>query len=265
LRGDPPRPPRGGALRGPRGGLHRPDLGPPGILSRAAGGTVLLDEIANATLEAQAKLLRVLSEKVLRPLGGEAEEAVDVRFLFSTSRDLPAEVRAGTFREDLLHLIQVVPLPMPPLRERVEDLPGLAKVLLEEIGVEGAAEASPRPAIESAALRRLRSFPWPGNVRQLRNVLQRALLESPGRITARALESVLGEARTGSLFPPNLLIEKPLPALRRQLERDYLLCHFRRLGGDTPALCRFLGLSSRQLYRRCVRLKVHLRRERANL
>jgi DNA-binding NtrC family response regulator len=145
---------------------------------------------------------------------------------------------------------------MPPLRERLEDLPGLVAAFLVEI------EGGTKRSIDDVVLQRLAELPWPGNVRELHNVVQRLAFEETGRITLRSLEAVLGMPRVPGTFPPAVLVGDTLSSLKHKLERDFILCHFRRLGCDTAALCRFLGLSSRQLYRRCVRLGVHLREER---
>jgi DNA-binding NtrC family response regulator len=116
-----------------------------------------------------------------------------------------------------------------------------------------------------AALEALRLLTWPGNVRELRNLLLRLRLEGSGPITPAAMERALAGVKTATIFPRNLLVGSSLGKLRRSLERDYIVCHFRRLDGDTASLCSFLGLSSRQLYRRCVRLGIRLRQERRSL
>jgi DNA-binding NtrC family response regulator/tetratricopeptide (TPR) repeat protein len=231
-----------------------------GILSLAAGGTVFIDGIAEASPDLQGRLLRVISEKSLRPLGGDREEALDVRFLFSSARDLEEEAREGRFRGDLLHRINVVAMRVPPLRERTEDFPDLVLALLSE----GAAEP---PDVEPDAIRRLQEHRWPGNVRELKNVLARLLLESPRTIDLEAIDRVLGEpdTTTTSIVPRSRLDRDPLPVLQDRVARDYMLHHFRRLRGDAAALGAFLGLRRRQLYRRLERLGISLKEERAKL
>jgi DNA-binding NtrC family response regulator len=224
-----------------------------GLLAQVGGGTVLVDQVSSLSLEAQAKLLRVLSEGRVRPLGSEEEIAVDARFLFSASRDLEAMVQEKLFRADLLHRISVLTLRVPPLRERAADVEELARAFLAEGGA--------FPPVEDKALALLRAGAWPGNVRQLRNILLRLRLENPGGIDAEAVARALGERSTSSLFPPHVLAAKSLTSLQEGLEREYLLFHFRRLGGDSAALCRHLGISRKQLYRRCLRYKISLRRE----
>ncbi|MBI4602140.1 MAG: sigma-54-dependent Fis family transcriptional regulator [Planctomycetes bacterium] len=224
----------------------------PGLLAMAAGGTVLLDEVGETPLAAQAKLLRVLAEGAARPVGGEAETPLDVRFLCTSSVDLDAAARAGRLRRDLLHRMRVVTVDVPPLRDRPEDLPGLVEAILAEGGGQP-------PALGPGVLDRLRELPWPGNVRELRGLLARLRVESPHRIAAEDIERAIAGARASTVFPPNLLAAEDLGALKDKLERDYVAYHHRRLGGDTGALCAFLGLGRRQLYRRCARLGIAIR------
>ncbi len=230
-----------------------------GILSLASGGTVLIDGIAEAGLEFQAKLLRVLSERTLRPLGGDREESINVRFLFASSRDLGKEAREGRFRKDLFHRLNVIAIPVPPLGERWEDFPELIRNFIAE----GTGEP---PAVDPGVIERLRKRPWPGNVRELKNVLARLRLESPRRIGMETLARVLSEPdTTTAVFPRALMDGNPLSVLQDRLARDYMLHHLRRLRGDVDALCKFLGLRRRQLYRHLERLKISLKAERAKL
>jgi DNA-binding NtrC family response regulator/tetratricopeptide (TPR) repeat protein len=244
------------------GAFSGQDRDRPGLLALARGGTVLFDEVSALIPELQAKLLRTLSERTMRPLGAEVEEPVDVRFIFSTSRDLDLDVREGRFRRDLLHRIQAVVVRVPPLRERQEDLPELVEVFLDD----PAGGALPRgTSLGKGVLSRLRAHSWPGNVRELKHLLARLRLENPRAITLEALERALGGEAPRDLLPRNVLLGESLTDIRDRIEREYLVCHFRRLGGDTAALCRFLAISRRQLYRRCVRLRIRLRRERIGL
>ncbi len=234
------------------------DVDRPGLLASAGGGTVVFDEIAALPLELQGKLLRVLGEKMIRPLGAEEETRIDVRFLFTSSKELMEEVKGGRFREDLYHRINVYALRVPSLRERLEDFPELVRGILVE-GGRDRAFVSPR------IFRRLRSRAWAGNVRELRNLIQRVCLEDPEGITLEALDRCLEPASRPGVFSQDLLAAEPLSVLQERLEREYILCHFRRLGGSTERLCDYLGLSSRQLYRKCVRLGIKLRSERRGL
>jgi transcriptional regulator with PAS, ATPase and Fis domain len=149
----------------------------PGEFAEAHGGTLFLDEVGEMPLALQAKLLRVLEERVVRPVGATAERTVDVRILSATNRDLLEAVKAGRFREDLYYRLAVVPLTIPPLAERPEDLLPLARTFAEE-----AAGGETEVEITPAAARLLASYPWPGNVRELSNVIQRAVYEGDGRV-----------------------------------------------------------------------------------
>jgi DNA-binding NtrC family response regulator/tetratricopeptide (TPR) repeat protein len=241
-----------GARAGAFTGLHEDRHG---ILTSAGGGTVFVDEIGGVPLEVQAKLLRAISARTMRPLGGNAEQAIRARFIFSTAKDLAGETEAGRFRRDLLHRIQVVTIQVPPLRERPEDVPELVQAFL-------AGGIGPAPAVAPDALDRLRELPWPGNVRQLENLIARLRLESPDRITLEALDRIIAGAGATGIFPPNVLAAEGLPLLKERLEREYILHHFHRLGRNTDSLARFLGLRRRQLYRRCERLRIRLKEER---
>ena len=210
-----------------------------GLLERASGGTVLLDDISGLNLEAQAKLLRVLSSSSVRPLGAEKERIVDVRFLFSSSTDLSRDVECGRLREDLFHRICVVPITVPPLRERPEDVPELIRCILSEL-----TDDSHRAAFDVAgeAIHELQRREWPGNVRELRNLLIRLRVENSGKIDAAALRRSGGELESNRLFSGNVLEGRSLDELKHRLERDFIVYHFERLGNDTQALSRVLGV-----------------------
>lgn len=150
-----------------------------GLFAVAAGGTLFLDEIGELPLEVQARLLRVLDDRRIRPVGAEREVFVDVRVVAATHRDLDLLVEEGRFRRDLLFRLRMMPITLPPLRERRSDVASLARRLL---GQQAEAQGKPAPDIDAAALERLASYDWPGNVRELQGVLARALiLAGPGR------------------------------------------------------------------------------------
>lgn len=154
-------------------GAHRDK---PGLLEAADGGTVFLDEIGDADPKVQTKLLKVLEERKARRLGEVRERTLDFRLVAATHWDLPDKIRRGSFRRDLYYRISVLPLVIPPLRERLEDLPALAHALLERL------ERRTVPELTAPALARLRGHTWPGNLRELRNVLERATLLSEGDV-----------------------------------------------------------------------------------
>src|SRR6187401_3215971 len=149
----------------------------------AHGGTIFLDEIGDMSLKTQAKVLRVLQEQVMEAVGGSARIRVDARVLAATNKDLPTEIRAGRFREDLYFRLNVVPIFVPPLRERQTDIPLLAEHFMALL----AREYGRRPkALDASAIAALRRYAWPGNVRELRNLVERLMIMVPGeRIAAR--------------------------------------------------------------------------------
>src|ERR687896_623990 len=156
-----------------------------GKFELAHGGTIFLDEIGDMSLKTQAKVLRVLQEQVMEPVGGSTRIRVDARVLAATNKDLPTEIRASRFREDLYFRLNVVPIYFPPLRERIEDIPLLAEYFMAML----AREYGRRPkAFEADALIAFRQYMWPGNVRELRNVVERLMIMVPGdRISSRDL------------------------------------------------------------------------------
>ena len=156
-----------------------------GKFEAAHGGTIFLDEIGDMSLKTQAKVLRVLQEQVMEPVGGSTRIRVDARVLAATNKDLPAEIRAGRFREDLYFRLNVVPIFVPPLRERAEDIPLLADHFMAML----AREYGRRPkTFEADAVAALQRYPWPGNVRELRNLVERLMIMVPGdRVSSRDL------------------------------------------------------------------------------
>ncbi|WP_346838847.1 sigma-54 dependent transcriptional regulator [Microbulbifer sp. SAOS-129_SWC] len=162
-----------GHRKGSFTGAHRDK---PGLLQSAAGGTLFLDEVADLPLEMQVKLLRAIQEKSIRPIGASEETPIDVRILSATHKDLAREVAEGRFRSDLYYRINVIEIAVPPLRDRVEDIPLLAETIMQRI----AGSTAPRLAEDTLAA--LRSYAFPGNVRQLENILERAFTLSDQRI-----------------------------------------------------------------------------------
>lgn len=234
-----------------------------GLFAAAGGSTLFLDEIGDASAEVQAKLLRVLQEKRYTPVGSTVERQADVRVIAATNRDLRADVSAGRFREDLYFRLHVVPLRMPSLRERPEDIPLLAEVFLERAA---ARHHLPVPRLTKGAIDALTAHPWPGNVRELANVVEAALL------LARANE--LGAEHLGSLTAANDNLTPPLapppatptswldaalaplrdaelPPLREArdaFERGYLVEILRRCGGNVTAASRAAGRNRTDFY-----------------
>ena len=189
----------------------------PGLFQAADGGTLFLDEVAELPLPMQVKLLRAIQEKSIRPVGANAEVLVDVRILSATHKDLGALVAEGRFRHDLYYRINVIELRVPPLRERRDDLPGLADAILQRLsGTQGRA----LPTLSADAVEALRTYPFPGNVRELENILERAMaLAEDDRIEGSDLRlpawGPVGPAPAYGDAPPPLA-----PLLREPMVRD---------------------------------------------
>jgi len=186
-----------------------------GLFQEAEGGTLFLDEIGETSLTMQVKLLRAVQERVIRRVGGNAEEPIDVRIICATNKDLAKRVAEGAFREDLYYRINVIPLPIPPLRERREDIPYLVRHFLRKVARE---QGVPEKKISTEAMRLLEAHPWPGNVRELENLIERTVaLEPSDVITSSSLpEAFLHPAGV----PPVASLEGiDLPADGIDLER----------------------------------------------
>ena len=217
----------------------------PGLVARARGGTLFLDEVGELTPPVQVKLLRVLQERRVRQVGGTAEIPVDVRFVAATNRDLEAEVRAGRFREDLYYRLNVIHLHLPPLRERPEDIPELARHVVtrtcRRLGL-------PEKRLTSDALQLLQAYHWPGNVRELENVLERAVVLEPSELlTSGSLrERLPTTTRPSPCFPVALPedgvdLDELLEGIRRSLMAQAL----ERTHGNQRAAARLLRMSYR--------------------
>jgi two-component system response regulator PilR (NtrC family) len=182
-----------------------------GLFAEADGGTLFLDEISETSPAMQVKLLRALQEKTIRKVGGNEEQVVDVRIIVATNRDLKQAVAEGKFREDLYYRINVIPIALPPLRSRVEDIPLLAEHFIKKICKD---QRIPEKNISAEAMRLLEAYPWPGNVRELENTLERTVALEPGSvITSRSLPAAITSA-----FPSSLPDFAALPAEGLDLE-----------------------------------------------
>ena len=222
-----------------RGAFTDAKTAKPGLFEAADGGTLLLDEINRLAPELQSKLLRALEEKTTRRLGSTTSRAVDVRIVAATNADLAAEVRAGSFREDLFYRLNVISLHLPPLRERGDDVVLLAQAFLKKFTTQyGLAE----PALDGDVRRTLLAHTWPGNVRELRNAIERALLlSSPGQLDLGELAPIAAPvAATGELPFPARLDDIVRAAARAMLERT---------GGNRSEAARRLGISRSRLLR----------------
>jgi two-component system nitrogen regulation response regulator NtrX len=218
----------------------------PGRFEQANGGTIFLDEIADMSLKTQAKVLRVLQEQVMERVGGTQRIKVDVRVLAATNKDLPAEIRAGRFREDLYFRLNVVPIFVPALRDRQQDIPLLAEHFMALLAAE-AGKPLKRLAPEAAA--RLQHYSWPGNVRELRNVIERVLIFAQGdAVTAQDL-GFLG--RDGVPEAPSASgAVVPLSDARDSFEKDYILKVLAAQNGNMSRTAEILGVERSNLYKK---------------
>ncbi len=231
-------------------GSEENDLVRPGLLERAHGGTLFLDEIADMPLPTQGKILRVLTEQSFTRQGGQRTVRVDVRVLSATSRLLADEIAAGRFREDLYYRLNVVPVHLPPLAERREDIRGLTEHFLARFAAERRVRT---PEIAAEALAALEAYDWPGNVRQLRNIVERTMILVPAdrlaRIEADMLPSdITGAGQDGS--PSALAMAAPLRQARETFEREYLRVHIRRFSGNISRTAAFIGMERSALHRK---------------
>ncbi len=231
-----------------------------GVLERAHGGTLLLDEVSDMPLETQGKIVRVLQDQGFERLGGSARVKVDVRVLSATNRDLHAEIAAGRFREDLFYRLAVVPLRLPALKDRREDVPALARYFLSR-----SAETSgmPRRELSADAMAALQAYDWPGNVRQLRNVMDWLMIMAPGSpgdpLRADALPPEIGAGAPAllTLDPAADIMSLPLREARDLFETQYLQAQLLRFGGNISRTAQFVGMERSALHRKLKQLGVH--------
>ncbi len=230
-----------------------------GTFEQAHSGTLFLDEVADMPLETQGKIVRVLQEQVFERVGGTNRVEVDVRVVASSNRDLAAEIAAGRFREDLFYRLSVVPIRVPPLRERREDIPTLVRHFMGQAAQAGG--LTPREVGEDA-MAALQGYEWPGNVRQLRNVIDWLLIMAPGDAKEPIRADML-PAEIGSIAPTVLKWEKggeimtlPLREAREVFEREYLIAQVTRFGGNISRTAAFIGMERSALHRKLKSLGV---------
>ncbi|MBB6250380.1 sigma-54-dependent transcriptional regulator [Nitrospirillum iridis] len=231
-----------------------------GTFEQAHGGTLFLDEVADMPLETQGKIVRVLQEQTFERVGGSTRVEVDVRVIASTNHDLAAEIEAGQFRQDLYYRLAVVPLKVPSLRERREDIPLLARYFLQRSAT---ASGLPQRILGEDAMAALQAYEWPGNVRQLRNVMDWLLIMVPGDPDEPIRADML-PPEIGSITPTVLRWEKggeimslPLRDAREVFEREYLLAQVTRFGGNISRTASFVGMERSALHRKLKSLGVH--------
>ena len=231
-----------------------------GTLELAHGGTLLLDEVGDMPLATQGKIVRVLQEQTFTRVGGSQQVEVDVRVIASSNRDLAAEIQGGRFREDLFYRLSVVPIRVPPLAERREDIPLLARHFMAR---SADAQGLPRRTIGEDAMAALQAYGWPGNVRQLRNVVDWLLIMATGDVTAPIRAEML-PPEIGAITPAVLkgdrgseIMGLPLRDARELFEREYLLAQVTRFGGNISRTAEFVGMERSALHRKLKSLGVH--------
>jgi two-component system nitrogen regulation response regulator NtrX len=224
-----------------------------GAMEEAHGGTLFIDEIADMPRETQGKILRVLVDQTFQRVGGSGKVKVDVRIISSTGRNIEAEIQAGKFREDLYHRLSVVPIRVPPLAERREDIPDLLQFFMEQISH---GTGLPQRRIGDDAIAVLQSHDWPGNVRQLRNNVERLMILTGGDPEAVITANMLPED-VGSMIPsmPNAdggehLMGLALREAREVFEREYLVAQINRFSGNISRTAEFIGMERSALHRK---------------
>lgn len=238
-------------------GRESPDRGvEPGLLEQGHGGVVYFDEVADMPLGTQSKILRVLVDQQFTRVGGNDKVRVDLRVISSTNKDLLAEIEADTFREELYHRLNVVPIPVPSLAQRREDIPLLAAHFIAEFN---ANQGLPLRALTDDAQAFMQTMVWPGNVRQLKNMVERVLIlgEGTAPIEARELpgEEDHSEAE-GRVVLSGAMASLPLREAREAFEREYLLTQINRFGGNISRTANFVGMERSALHRKLKSLGV---------
>jgi two-component system nitrogen regulation response regulator NtrX len=230
-----------------------------GALEEAHGGTLYIDEIADMPRETQNRILRVLVEQNFQRVGGSTRVHVDVRIVSSSSRDLASEIAANRLREDLFHRLSVVPIRVPSLSERREDVPELIEFFMEQIS---SATGLPRRVIGADAMAVLQSHDWPGNIRQLRNNIERLMILATGEPDQEITSSML-PSEIGALVPSTpggaggeRLMSLPLRDAREIFEREYLMAQIARFSGNISRTAEFIGMERSALHRKLKSLGV---------
>ncbi|HWH17295.1 MAG TPA: sigma-54 dependent transcriptional regulator [Allosphingosinicella sp.] len=229
------------------------ELARPGLLEQAHGGTLFLDEIADMPISAQAKILRVLTDQSFTRVGGQRTVKVDMRVVSSTAKQLSDEIAAGRFREDLFYRLNVVPVHLPALSERREDIPELVAHFAARYASE---QRVPTPGLSDDAVAALQAYDWPGNVRQLRNVVERTIILAPSeRLSCIEIDmlppEILNEqAQLSPSHAVKAIMGAPLREARETFEREYLRVQIRRFSGNISRTATFIGMERSALHRK---------------
>ena len=232
-----------------------------GVLELAHGGTLLLDEVADMPLETQGKIVRVLQDQTFERVGGSVPVNVDVRVIATTARDLEQRIEEQKFRQDLYYRLNVVPLEVPPLHQRRDDIPLLAETFLDRYAD---ATGLPKRKLSPEAMATLHAYDWPGNVRQLRNVIERLMIMAPDE---EKVDLISGKMLPSELFsdvPTSLSFDKtseimalPLREAREMFEKEYLQTQIDRFGGNISKTASFVGMERSALHRKLKSLGVN--------
>jgi two-component system nitrogen regulation response regulator NtrX len=231
-----------------------------GALEEAHGGTLFVDEVADMPMETQGKILRVLVEQKFQRLRGDRKVEVDVRIMSSTSKDLNKEMQGGNFREDLYHRLSVVPIKVPGLAERREDIPCLVDFFMNQISI---SSGLPVRRIGDDAMAILQTNEWPGNVRQLRNMVERVMILTDGEASAVVSADMLpDDAGNSAGFASSgnngeHFMSLPLREAREIFEREYLMAQINRFGGNISRTAEFVGMERSALHRKLRALGVN--------
>ena len=227
----------------------------PGLFERAHGGVLFFDEVADMPYVTQSKILRVLVEQSFKRVGGKDTVRVDVRVISASNRDLQQEIKNGTFREELYHRINVVPISIPKLEERRSDIPALCSHFIAELNV---TQGLPIREISDDALALLETNPWPGNIRQLRNTIERALIlgADTNPIQASELPSNAGGSGAQQVTLGASYAGLTLREAREVFEREYLVSQINRFGGNISKTAQFVGMERSALHRKLKLLNV---------
>ena len=238
-------------------GRETPERGiEPGLLEQAHSGIIYFDEVADMPVGTQSKILRVLVDQQFLRVGGNDNVTVDLRVISSTNKDLEQAIEAETFRQELFHRLNVVPIQVPPLEKRSEDIPVLADHFISEFN---SAQGLPKRELSEDASALLQTMIWPGNVRQLKNIVERVLIlgDGSGPIEAHELPG-LEETKNdeGRVILSGALAALPLREARESFEREYLLTQINRFGGNISRTANFVGMERSALHRKLKSLGV---------
>ena len=239
-------------------GIENGGIVKPGLLEQADGGILFFDEVADMPMGTQSKILRVLIEQVFSRVGGNNKVRVDLRVISSTSKDLSREITEGNFREELYHRLNVVPITLPSLEDRRDDIEVLSNNFIHALNK---SEGLPSRRISDEAIAKLQTLAWPGNIRQLRNVIERALILGPNSGEIQASEILHSEMsdennnKSTEKIKPDF-IHLPLREAREVFEREYLLTQIKRFSGNISRTAQFVGMERSALHRKIKTLEI---------